>query len=64
MRSLFVNGTVLAMAPTFPVAEALAIRDGRVAAVGGTDEVLWLRDDGSELVDLGGKTVVPGFLDA
>lgn len=41
---LFVNATVLTMDPSFPRAEALAIRDGRIAAVGSSDEVLWLRD--------------------
>ncbi|MFQ5521239.1 MAG: amidohydrolase, partial [Candidatus Methylomirabilia bacterium] len=49
---------------SFPVAEALAVQDGRIVAVGSTDEVLWLRQGEHELVDLKGKTVLPGFVDA
>ena len=61
---LFINATVLTMDPTFPVAEALAVRGGRIVAVGSTDEVLWLREGEYELVDLEGQVVVPGFVDA
>ncbi|MFQ5898029.1 MAG: amidohydrolase [Candidatus Methylomirabilia bacterium] len=61
---LLVNATILTMDRSFPVAEALAIRDGRIVAVGSTDEVLSLREREYELVDLDGKTVLPGFVDA
>lgn len=61
---LFINATVLTMDPTFPVAEALAVRGGRIVAVGSTDEILWLREGEYELVDLEGQVVVPGFVDA
>ncbi|MBI4242215.1 MAG: amidohydrolase [Candidatus Rokubacteria bacterium] len=60
----FINATVLTMDPTLPTAEALAIRDGRIVAVGSTEEVLWCREGESELVDLEGKSVLPGFVDA
>jgi predicted amidohydrolase YtcJ len=45
------------------VAQALAVKDGRIVEVGGTDEVLWLREDDYEVIDLEGRTVVPGFVD-
>jgi predicted amidohydrolase YtcJ len=45
------------------VAQALAVKDGRIVEVGGTDEILWLREDDYELIDLGGRTIVPGFID-
>ncbi|HEV8617710.1 MAG TPA: amidohydrolase [Methylomirabilota bacterium] len=48
---------------TLPLAQAFAVKDGRIVEVGGTDEILWLREDDYELVDLGGRTVVPGFVD-
>src|SRR5207237_5240918 len=60
---LLVNATVLTMDASLPVAQALAVKDGRIVEVGGTDEVLWLREDDYEVVDLGGRTVVPGFVD-
>ena len=48
---------------TLPVAQALAVKDGRIVEVGGTDEILWLREGDYELIDLGRRTVVPGFVD-
>lgn len=45
------------------MAQALAVKDGRIVEVGGTDEILWLREGEYELVDLGGRTVIPGFVD-
>ncbi|MBX7125476.1 MAG: amidohydrolase [Cyclobacteriaceae bacterium] len=46
------------------LAEAIAIRDGRIMAVGSNDEILDLADGQTRKVDLGGKTVLPGFIDA
>ena len=63
MIHLLVNATVLTQDATLPVAQALAIKDGRIVEVGGTDEVLWLREADYEVVDLEGRTVVPGFVD-
>jgi predicted amidohydrolase YtcJ len=61
--TLFVDGTVLTLDPAAPVAEALAVRDGRIVAVGSRDAVLRLRSAEHTLVNLGGRTVVPGFID-
>ena len=63
MIRLFVNATVLTLDASLPVAEALAVKNGRIVEVGGTDEVLWLREDEYEVIDLQGRTVVPGFVD-
>jgi len=60
---LLVNATVLTMDDSLPVAQALAVKDGRIVEVGGTDEILWLREDEYEVIDLAGRTVVPGFVD-
>ena len=46
-----------------PVAQALAVKDGRIVEVGGSDEILWLREDAYEVIDLEGRTVIPGFVD-
>ena len=55
----------LTLAPTQPVATSLAIVDGKVAYAG-DDEAAARRaaGPGAEILDLGGKTVVPGFNDA
>ena len=63
MIHLLVNATVLTQDDSLPVAQALAVKDGRLVEVGGTDEILWLREDDYAVIDLEGRTVVPGFVD-
>jgi predicted amidohydrolase YtcJ len=43
---------------------ALAIRDGRIVALGTDTELEHLAGPGTEVVDLAGKSVLPGFVDA
>ena len=45
-------------------ARALLIRDGTIAAVGSEDEVRERASAGTEFVDMQGRTIVPGFVDA
>jgi hypothetical protein len=47
----------------FTVAEAMAIRDGKIVAIGTTDEILKEYESEDEL-NAGGKTIYPGFIDA
>ena len=47
----------------FSVAEAMAIRDGKIIAIGTNDEIL-KEYEGEEEVNAGGKTIFPGFIDA
>jgi hypothetical protein len=60
---LLVNAVVRTLDETLPVAQALAVKDGRIVEVGGTDEILWLREGDYEVIDLEGRTVIPGFVD-
>jgi predicted amidohydrolase YtcJ len=50
--------------PSNPRAQAIAISASRFAAVGSNDEVLNLLTGRTRKVDLGSKTVLPGFIDA
>ena len=63
---LYLNGTIYTMDAAQPRAQALAIDSisGRIVAVGDNDDVHRLATQHSELVDLRGKTVLPGFIDA
>jgi len=61
---LLVNAVVHTMDPSVPVSQALAVKDGRIVEIGGTDEILWLREDDYELIDLEGRTIVPGLAEA
>lgn len=64
MDRLLINARVLTIDPARPTAEAIAVRDGRIAAVGATDELMARRDRDTEVVDMGGRCVLPGFVDA
>lgn len=57
------NGAIYTMDPTRPWAEAIAIRDGRVAAVGGEAEVRAALPSDAEVIDLQGRMVMPGIID-
>ena len=64
MDAKLVGGTVITMDPEHPAATAVAIRDGRIAAVGDDHEVRAAEVPGAELIDLRGRTVVPGLIDS
>jgi len=61
--TLFVNGNVLTVDDRFTRANVVAVRDGRILAVGGADVRASLSRPGTEVVDLGGRTLMPGFVD-
>ena len=58
------NGTVITMNDGQPRAEAVAIADGRFLAVGTSEKVLALATGKTNKINLEGRTVVPGFIDA
>jgi len=58
------NANIMTMDEAEPRAQAVAIADGRFLAVGSSDDVRHLAKASVRQVDLGGKTVVPGFIDA
>ena len=57
------NGNVLTVDQEFAVAEALAIRGDRITVVGNNADVRSLATPETQLVDLGGRTVLPGLID-
>lgn len=61
--SIYINGDIITMDDNNPEAEAVAIAQGKILAVGGTSEVLKTKGTATRMVDLGGKTMVPGFID-
>src|SRR6267154_3443365 len=58
------NGNFWTVNPRQPRAQAVAIAGGRFLAIGSNDEVLALAAGNATKIDLGGKTVLPGFIDA
>jgi predicted amidohydrolase YtcJ len=57
------NGNILTVDPDFSVREAIAISQGKVLATGTTADIKKLADDKAQLIDLGGRTVIPGLTD-
>jgi predicted amidohydrolase YtcJ len=58
------HGKIVTVDPKFSIHQALAIKDGRILRVGTNDEVLQAKGKATEMVDLGGKTVLPGLIDS
>ncbi|TDU71010.1 hypothetical protein EI77_02128 [Prosthecobacter fusiformis] len=58
------HGRVITMDEKLSFAEAVAVEEGRIVAVGGNEEVLALKNDQTQLLDLSGKTLMPGLMDS
>jgi predicted amidohydrolase YtcJ len=58
------EGDVVTMDAARPYAEALAVREGRIVAVGASPEVRTAIGGEAPVVPLGGASVLPGFIDA
>jgi len=60
--TIFINGKLVVYdgAP----AQALAVRDGKIAAIGDTPGIRVLAGPSTRVIDLGGRTVIPGLIDS
>ena len=61
---IVVNGRVLTMDEDHPAAEAIAVRDGRIVAVGDGKAIAALKGPATRVIDAQGGSVVPGFIEA
>lgn len=61
---LYVDGDILTMNDAQPVAEALAMRQGKILAVGSRAAVASAAGADAEIRSLNGKTLLPGFIDS
>ena len=64
VHELYINGTVLTMDESDSIAEAISVREGRIEAVGSSEDMLELAADNTQIIDLRGRTLMPGFVDA
>lgn len=62
--SIYVNGKIITVDATGSTAEALAVKGNKILAVGNTDEIRELGSASTEIIDLAGKTVLPGINDS
>jgi predicted amidohydrolase YtcJ len=58
------HGKVVTVDPKFSIHQALAVQGGRILRVGSDAEVLRTRGPATQVVDLGGKVVLPGLIDS
>lgn len=61
---IFVNGKFTTLEAAAPQAEAVAVTDGRFTAVGTRAEIEGLAGPSTSVIDLAGRRVVPGLIDA
>jgi len=62
--SIYLNGKVVTVDPKDSIVEALAVKDGKILATGSNAEIQELAGGPTEVVDLAGKTVLPGINDS
>ncbi|MCM8761166.1 MAG: amidohydrolase family protein [Candidatus Omnitrophica bacterium] len=61
--TIFYHGTILTVDKNMTEAQAVAIKDGKIITVGSEKEVLRHRGQATKMVDLKGKTLMPGFVE-
>ncbi|MDO4552989.1 MAG: amidohydrolase, partial [Bacillota bacterium] len=60
----FKNGRVLTMDREDRVVQAVAVKGNRIVFAGGDGELEQISDAGTRVIDLGGRTLIPGFIDS
>ena len=63
-NAIYTDGDIITINDSQPSAEAIAVKDGKILAVGAKADVLKHKGTATKMVDLGGKTLLPGFIDA
>lgn len=62
--TIYHGGSILTMTDTQPRVEAVAVAEGRVLAAGTKEDVMRTRTAGTKIIDIAGKAMIPGFVDA
>ena len=63
MDKIFINGIVRTLDRAYPVCEAVGIKGGIILRLGRNEEVISCADERTEIIDLAGKLMLPGFVD-
>lgn len=61
---IWLGGPILTMNDAAMRGEAVAVKDGVIIAVGSKTDVMATKGDKTEVIDIGGRTMIPGFVDA
>ena len=60
---IFLGGDIITVDDNNPEAQAVAVRNGKILAIGSETEVLKYEGSNTEVIDLKGNTLLPGFID-
>ncbi|MEG0921050.1 MAG: amidohydrolase [Comamonas sp.] len=63
VEQIYIGGPILTMNDAQPQVQAVAVAGGRIVAVGTHAQVMALRGAATQVVDLQGRTMIPGFVD-
>ncbi|OLC41853.1 MAG: amidohydrolase [Acidobacteria bacterium 13_1_40CM_65_14] len=63
-ETVLVNGKIATLDRQSSVGQALAVRDGRIVAVGSAADIRRLTGPNTRVIDVGGRTVIPGLIDS
>ena len=63
MHTIYYNGTILTMDSHQQTATALCVEDGKIIKVGDDSMILSLKKEETQIIDLQGKVMIPGFID-
>jgi predicted amidohydrolase YtcJ len=58
------NAKLVTLDPASTIAQALAVRDGKIVGIGGNDAMDGLIGPATRRVDAGGRTIIPGLIDS
>ena len=64
MKQHFIHGKIFTADDERPYVEAFSVKDGVVCAAGAAEEILAGRKEGEAIIDLAGRTVIPGIIDS
>ena len=62
--TIYIDGNIITINDAQPSAQAIAVKEGLILAVGSNNEVLKYKSNETAVIALKGKTLVPGFVDA
>jgi predicted amidohydrolase YtcJ len=62
--AILLNGKILTVDSKFSIREAIAISEGKITAVGSTPEIRKMAGPQTRVIDLQGRTVIPGLIDS
>ena len=64
MDTIFYNGIIRTQDSAYPTCNAVAVKDGVIMRLGRNEEILPLAEQNTKKIDLAGKLMLPGFIDA